>query len=211
MDFDDYGMDDDSFLDPELSFKDSLATGEFVKALEIAEKNCLDVKPNKCISSIEDLAIKAAFEYQSDGNYESAFSTMYTYAPNNNLTKKFANHFAMELFSKLVDAYDNSEQDNSYENIKSLTHDLFWLEKNQFPEGLSFEKKGLVSISSIVDGIRISKVLENYFVEVDNYFDKMNFVIKNEFYEAIDDIDKDFDFVDNKIYSGLMFMGNYKK
>lgn len=211
MTFNDYELDEDFFFEPELSFKDYLARGKYVKALDVAERNRLEIKPNKYISSLEDLAIKAAFEYQSDGDYQQAFSTMYTYAPKNPLTKDFANHFAMELFSNLVDAYNNSEQDNAYSNIKELTHGLFWLDKNQFPEGLSFEKKGPVSISSIVDSLRVSKVLENYFVEVANYFDKMDFVVKIEMYEAIDEINKEFDVIDNKIYSGLKFSGVNKK
>ena len=211
MNFDDYGQDDDSFSDPELSFKDYLARGEYVKALELAERNRLDIKPNKCISSIEDLALKAAFEYQSEGDYKQAFNTMYAYAQKNPLTKEFARHFAMTLVEDLVYAYDNSDSDESLDKIKELKHGLCWLENKLFPEGLYFEKKGPVSVQSIVDGARVSKVFENYFVEVADYFDSTKFAIENQFFEHVEGLSRDFDVVNEKVYSNLAFTGTAKK
>ena len=211
MNFDDYGQDDDSFSDPELSFKDYLARGEYVKALELAERNRLDIKPNKCISSIEDLALKAAFEYQSEGDYKQAFNTMYAYAQKNPLTKEFARHFAMTLVEDLVYAYDNSDSDESLDKIKELKHGLYWLENKFFPEGLYFDKKGPVSVQSIADSARISKVFENYFVEVADYFDSTKFAIENQFFEHVEGLSRDFDVVNEKIYSNLAFTGTVKK
>ena len=211
MNFDDYEMSDEFFFEPDLSFKDYLARGKYVKALELAERNRLDVKPNKHISSLEDLAIKAAFEYQFEGDYKQAFNTMYAYAQKNPLTKDFARHFAMTLVEDLVYAYDNSDSDESLESIKELKHGLYWLEDKLFPEGLYFEKKGPVSVQSIADGARISKVFENYFVEVADYFDSAKFAIENQFFERVEGLSRDFDIVNEKIYSNLAFTGTVKK
>ena len=211
MDFDDYELRDEFFFEPDLSFKDYLARGKYVKALELAERNRLDVKPNKYVSSVEDLALKAAFEYQSEGDYKQAFSTMYAHAQKNPLTKDFAKLFAMTLVDDLVYAYDNSDSVNSLDNIKELKHGLYWLENKFFPEGLYFDKKGPVSVQSIADSARISKVFENYFVEVADYFDSTKFAIENQFFEHVEGLSRDFDVVNEKIYSNLAFTGTVKK
>lgn len=199
---------EENFWGPDIYFGNLLAQGNYSKALEVFERNNLKISSNnKYVSSIEDLALKAAQDHSRKGNYEGAYVSLLTHAPKNPNIKKFAMNFAADMLSRLIEAYDYFEEDGAINLIKELTYDLHYLEKAHFPEGLRFKKKGGdVSLSSIIDSHRVSKLFENYFFHINSLNDEINDLIKAEDYRSIKNLDNEFKHFD-EVYSGFSFIG----
>ncbi len=178
-DFEEGEFGEEYSSDPSFYFCDFLARGNFSMALDLFEKHDLEISPdNKYVSSVDDLASKAAFHYREKGMYEDAYISLLTYAPKKPLIKYFARTFAADMLSRLIEAYDDFEKEGSVDLIKELTYDLHCLERAHFPEGLMFERKsGSVSLSSIIDGHRICKLFENYFFHVESLNNKNPVII----------------------------------
>jgi hypothetical protein len=176
------GFFDEEYEAP-LKFKDLIATGKFTSALNLINEKKVSFKPNLYVSSLDELALNASIELQSAGNYEQAFLVMTYFAPKNPLIKNFAKYFAIEMLERLNEAHRDFEKENSFEKIQELTYDLFFLEKEHFPEGLRFDKKGGVSLPAIISSTYLSNALEIYFLQLDSINERIRISIENEEYE----------------------------
>ncbi len=208
MALDDFEMgefDEDYSSDPNFYFNDFLARGDFSRALDIFEKNNLKIGPNNgYVSSVEDLALKAAYDHSSNGNYEGAYVSLLMHAPKNPRIKSFARAFAADMLPRLVDAYDNFEEEDSVDLINELTYDIHCIERAHFPETLMFQKgNDFVSVSSIIDGHRVAKLFENYFSHVDS-FNIDSLVVES--CEEQKKLDREFRLFDDA-YSNVSFIG----